>query len=331
MRIPSLSALPVSVTASFVLLIQAIPGHTQSLHPSRAEFAVPLSRDTDHISIDSIASAEGSRAESASEPLLPSTPEPESLPGGEDRAHVPWAGTTHQQPFSRAGIGANVSPLGIGITSAIVLTQYFDARLMGNFFGYDSGNFEIEGFRVDAKLHLASLGTSLDWYPRNSVFRLSAGMLFYNGNQISAKSKIAPGTSFTMDDRTFYSANANAATGATPLTGSGVLGLHTNQPAFTLSGGFGKFIPRSNRHWSFPFELGVAFIGAPTVDVQTAGWVCLNPSQTQCSDLADPTNPVTIEFNNALQAQLAKWRKDVSGIEVYPLFAYSVVYSFNVR
>jgi hypothetical protein len=202
---------------------------------------------------------------------------------------------------------------------------------MGNFFGYDNGSFEIDGFRVDAKLHLASLATSLDWYPRNSVFRLSTGMLFYNGNQISAKSEIAPGTSFTMGNSIFYSASANAATGATPLTGSGVLGLHTNQPAFTLSGGFGKFVPRSNRHWSFPFELGAVFIGAPTVDVKTAGWVCVDRAQTQCSNVADPANPIAIEFNNALQMQLAKWRKDVSGVEVYPLFAYSVVYSFDIR
>lgn len=274
---------------------------------------------------------QGARAEIGPEPPLPSAPEPGWWSGVSERAHVPWTATEHQQPFSRVGIGANISPFGIGISSAIVLTQYFDARLMGNFFSFDSGNFEISGYRVDANLHLASLGTSLDWYPRNSVFRLSAGTLFYNGNQISAKGEIVPGTSFKMNGKTLYSASVNTATGATPLTGSGVVGLHRNQPGFTLSGGFGKFVPRSSRHWSFPFELGAAFIGAPTVDVHTAGWVCLDSRQTQCSNLADPANPVTIEFNNDLQAQLTKWRRELSRVEVYPMFAYSVVYSFDIR
>jgi hypothetical protein len=324
-------ALLVSVAVALALLMRSIPGHTQSLDQSSAHPAVASVHGNGRISLDFAPYVKDPRAEIGADLVLPSAPEPELSRGGDERAHAPWAGTAHQQPFSRVGIGANTSPLGIGITSAIVLTQDFDARLMGNFFGYDSGNFEIEGFRVDAKLHLATLGTSLDWYPRNSVFRLSAGMLFYNGNEISATSKITPGTSFKLNGTTFYSASANAATGATPLTGSGVLGLHTNQPAFTLTGGFGKFIPRSNRHWSFPFELGAAFIGAPTVDVKTAGWVCEDAPQIHCSNLGDAANPVTVEFNNALQAQLAKWRSDLSGVEVYPFLAYNVVYSFNIR
>jgi hypothetical protein len=99
----------------------------------------------------------------------------------------------------------------------------------------------------------------------------------------------------------------------------------------TLAGGFGKFIPRSNRHWSFPSEFGVAFTGAPTVDVNMAGWACLDKAQTQCSNLSNLSDPVAVQFNDALQASLTKWRKSLSAVEVYPLFSYSVVYSFNIR
>jgi hypothetical protein len=260
--------------------------------------------------------------------LLSVMPEPA---GNEERANAPWAAKEHQQPFSRVGIGADVSPLGIGIKSALVLTQNFDARLMGNFFNYNSGQFELEGFRVNADFHWASATASLDWYPLNSVWRLSLGTLFYNGNQISAKSDIVPGTDVSLNGSDFYSANANPVTGATPLTGSGVLGLHRHQPALTLAGGFGKFIPRSNRHWSFPSEFGVAFTGAPTVDVNMAGWACLDQAQTRCSNLSNVADPVTIQFNDALQTTVAKWRKSLSAVEVYPLFSYSVVYSFNIR
>ena len=258
-------------------------------------------------------------------------PQPADPTAADEPTEVPWAAKVHQQPFSRVGIGADVSPLGIGIKSAVVLTQYFDARGNVNFFNYDTGIFELEGFRVDAKLHMASMGAMVDYYPLNSIWRLSAGMMLFNGNQLSATSQIVPGTKFSLNGQNFYSANANPVTGATPLTGTGLLGLHRNQPAFMASGGFGKFIPRSRRHWSFPSEFGVVLTGAPTVDVNFAGWVCTDAQQTRCSNLGSAGNPVSVQFNNALQTQLTKWRRSLSAVTVYPIFSYSVVYSFNVR
>ena len=266
--------------------------------------------------------------EGMSDSLLPAAPPPA---GAEERPNTPWAVKEHVEAFDRVGIGADISPLGIGIKSATILSQYFDARLMGNFFNYNTGQFELEGFRVNANFHLASAGAALDWYPLDSVFRLSVGTLFFNGNRFSFKGDIQPGTNFALNGVQFYSANANAATGATPLTGSGVIGLHRHQPALTLSGGFGKFVPRSSRRWSFPAEFGVLLMGAPTLDLNTAGTVCLDQAQTQCGKLNDPANPVTVQYNDALQSSLTKWRKNLGTVAVYPLFSYSVVYSFNIR
>jgi hypothetical protein len=184
---------------------------------------------------------------------------------------------------------------------------------------------------VNGNVHLASAAASLDWYPFNSIWRLSPGLMFFDDNQVSAVLDIVPGTSFDLNKQTFYSAAANPVTGATPLTGTAILGLHTNRSAATIAGGFGKFIPRSNRHWSFPSEFGVVFTGAPSANVNVSGWACLDAQQTQCSNLSNPANPVTIEFNNALLASLTKWRKGLNEVQVYPIFTYSVVYSFNVR
>jgi hypothetical protein len=155
--------------------------------------------------------------------------------------------------------------------------------------------------------------------------------MFFNANQLSVSAEVVPGSSFSLNSQTFYSASTNPATGSTPLVGGGVLGLHTNRPAVTLTGGFGRFIPRSNRHWSFPSEFGVAFTGAPSAKVNVSGWVCLDAKQTECSNLGVATNPVTVEFNNALQSSLTKWRNDLAKVKIYPLFSYSVVYSFNIR
>ena len=274
--------------------------------------------------------APGVAADSAMSSSLAFAPEP-AAGRGREKWDVAPAGTSHQQPFSRIGLGANVSPLGIGINATTVLSDFFDARLMGNFFSYTRPNFEVDGFKITGNLNLASMAASLDWYPFNSIFRVSPGLMFYNGNQASMMTNIVGGTSFKLNGQTFYSANANAATGSTPLSGSGVLGLHTHVPAFTLAGGFGKFIPRSNRHWSFPAEFGVVFMGAPTINVTTSGWACTDAAQTQCSDISNPANPVGQEFNTQLQAQLTKWRADLGKVTVYPMFSYSCVYSFNIR
>jgi hypothetical protein len=274
---------------------------------------------------------ENSNATSAdpAQPLAAS-PEPAAL-GGHEKYNVTPDVTIYQRPFSRIGIGADVNPLGVGFKTAVILDHVFDARLMGNYFNFNSSQFEIEGFKANADFHLASAQAAVDWYPFASIWRISPGMLFLNGNQLSGNTAVVPGTSFSINGQTFYSANTNAATGATPLTGSGVVAFHTHSPAFTIAGGFGKFIPRSDRHWSFPSEFGVAFTGAPYVNAKFTGWVCTDYAQTDCSNVGVTTNPTGAQFNGALQTQIAKWNHDLSVVKVYPLFSYSVVYSFNIR
>ena len=334
--VPSLA----SLAALLAMLTCAVPAPAQSLNGSTASASststeVSYNNSTESSSLfgaglpgsgidSSVSSADGDLS-------LPEAPAPAALGGSSERYNTSPAAQEHQRPFSRIGIGADVSPLGIGLKSAIVLDEFFDARLMGNLFVYNRSRFEIEGFNVNANLHMASAAASLDWYPFNSVWRLSPGLMFFNANQLSVSTDIVPGTSFTLSGQTFYAASANPATGATPLAGTGVLGLHTNRPAVTLTGGFGKFIPRSKRHWSFPSEFGVAFTGAPSANVNSSGWVCLDALQTQCSNVGDGTNPVAVEFNNALQSSLTKWRNELGKVQIYPLFSYSVVYSFNIR
>lgn len=268
---------------------------------------------------------------------LPSAPGPAPAAGygaagyGYDHYAVKPAASWYQAPFSRIGVGADISPLGIGIKSAIVLNHDFDARGLVNFFHFDTGLFEVEGFHVDSKIQFTSAAAALDWYPWNSVFRLSGGVYFYNGNQISGTTTVSPGTSFQLQNTTYYSASPNPVTGATPLTGSGVLSFHQRTPAAFVSGGFGKFIPRSDRHWSFPSEFGVIFTGPPTIQVNASGWACLDARQTECSNVGDPANPIAIAFHNNLNEKLARWQNDLNKVGIYPIFSYSVMYSFNIK
>jgi hypothetical protein len=203
------------------------------------------------------------------------------------------------------------------------LTEYFDARLAGNYFAFNNGRIEVDGFNIYAGLHLASASATLDFYPWNAPVRLSAGLLFYNTNHASGTMRITPGTGFTLNGESFY------AGGSPPLTGTAAIAFHSIRPAPTLTFGFGKFIPRSNRHWSLPSEFGVAFTGAPSIDVSLTGTVCKDELLTMCGQASDTSNPVGAEFSNALQAKLASWRHSLNRVQIFPIISTGVSYSFN--
>lgn len=288
-------------------------------------FAVPETANSSEPDESALLGMGGPDSESSPEPLLPGAPGAAIAGGNPQREAVPWAAEWHQVPFSRIGIGADVSPLGIGIKASAPLDQYIDLRALINFFGYTTGRLEVDEFNVNATIHLASAAAAVDVYPYNSMWRLSAGLMFFNGNRLSTTADIVGGTSFTVDGKTYYSGTAN------PVTGTGTVGLNTIKPEPMFSFGFGRFVPHSNRHWSFPSEFGVIYMGAPALTVTTAGTVCTDKAQTNCSDIGSAGNPVATAFNNDLQGQLAKWRNDLNRVQFYPIFSFSVVYSFNIR
>jgi hypothetical protein len=259
---------------------------------------------------------------------------PESYPadGGASQMPTPIQNSDsgiYGRPLSRLALGAGISPLGIQLQVATNLAPHFNLRATGNFFNY-STTFTSNGINADAKLSLASAGASVDFYPFHSGFRLSPGLLFNNQNQLTATTNVPAGTSFTLNNTTYYSANANAATGATPVVGAGTLGLNTTKPAFTITAGFGN-TARGSGHWSFPVDVGVAFIGAPTVNVNLSGWACYDQAQTQCTDIADPTNPIAQAIQSNLTTQVAKWTSDLNPLKTYPIVSAGVAYSFRVR
>jgi hypothetical protein len=234
------------------------------------------------------------------------------------------------RPFSQFALDGGVSPLGIQLQSATDLNSHFNLRGTGSFFNY-SANFTHNGITATAKLNLASARASLDIFPFRSGFRVSPGALFHNENQVTAAVAVPGGTSFQLNGQTFYSANSNSGTGATPMNGSGALSLNTNKTAFTMTTGWGNMIPRSGRHLSFPFEVGVAFIGAPTVKVNLGGWVCYDQAQTQCANIASATSPIANSLQTNLTAQVSNWTKDLNLLKTYPIVSGGLAYSFGAR
>jgi hypothetical protein len=254
---------------------------------------------------------------SSSQMVDGSTPEPA---GGQ--AAPPVRGTyVSKGPFSRVAIGGGFSPLGINLLVATNLGQHMNLRATGNVLNYTASNISTNGFNVDAKLSLASAGVSLDLYPfPKHGFHVGPGVLFDNTNAADATFSVPGGTSFTLDSQTFYTSTTN------PVRGTGTLGLHSHNPAFTATGGWGNVIPHKGGHWSFPVEVGVAFIGAPTLNIAlTQGQVCYQSSQN-CTDVATDQDVQT-----ALKAQVAKYKSDLDPLKTYPIVSFGVAYAFHIR
>jgi hypothetical protein len=108
------------------------------------------------------------------------------------------------------------------------------------------------------------------------------------------------------------------------------LGLNTHKQAFTLTTGWGNMIPRKRKdlligHLSFPFEIGAAFTGVPTINMQLQGYAC-DSNGANCVNMAtDPT------AQSNLNAQVAKWRSDLNPLQVYPIFSFGVAYSIRTK
>jgi hypothetical protein len=182
---------------------------------------------------------------------------------------------------------------------------------------------------MNGKVNMATAGVSLDYYPfPKHGFRLSPGALFYNQNQISASGSPTPGNSITLNNQDFYVSSVN------PLFVTANLGLNTRQQAFTMTTGWGNMIPRKRGgHVSFPFELGAAFTGVPTLAMTLSGNACtikadstLTPPGPSCVNMA--TNA---QAQSDLAAQLTKWKNDLNPLQVYPIFSFGIAYDFHSK
>lgn len=228
---------------------------------------------------------------------------------------------TNSRPFSRVAIGGGISLLGIHLLAATNVNSYLDLRGDGHFFQYNVGNFQTNGFDISPRLNLASAGVSLDFYPfpRHGL-RLTPGVLFYNHNQATSAVNAEGGTSFTLNHDDYYSSTSN------PVTGTATLNLHSQTPAFTMTTGWGSFLPAKGKHWSFPFEIGVAFIGSPAVNLAlTSGQACDYAGQN-CVDVTSSQ-----QLQSDIQAQEAKYKHDLDPLKTFPVIGGGVVYSFRIR
>ena len=213
---------------------------------------------------------------------------------------------------SRFGLAFRSSTLGFGTDFAIRVVHPVNLRVGYSTFNYSrtvaDGDISYLG-----KLHLGSLQTVVDWFPGSRGFHISPGMLFYNGNRVTANALIPTGKTLTTGTESFVSNPKN------PITGSANMSLRRFAPLVLF--GFGNLVPRSRR-FSFTSDFGVVFQGQPNTSFQLIGSAC-DPTGVHCRNVAkDPS------IQSDVKSGEQTMRDDLSIMKFYPVVSVEFGYHF---
>ncbi len=218
------------------------------------------------------------------------------------------------KPFSTVAFQFKLGTAGIGIDVATPLAQHFNLRGGGSIFSY-SGSYNDSGDIIAGNAQFRTGEFYLDYFPFHNGFRISPGLVI-NGNYLNGTTMVTPGTEFDLGDGTYYSSTTD------PVHGTATFNLGRKiAPSFTI--GFGNMIPRSNKHISFPFEVGFEYIGAPTIQLTFIGTVC---------DTSTPPNCQKIDNDPDAQANLQKEQNDINSdirfLRFYPILSQGISIKF---
>jgi len=213
---------------------------------------------------------------------------------------------------NHVGIAIKTSTLGGGMEVATPLTRWLNVRGGYNWFHFRR-NFENDGIHYSGAVRLQSGEAHLDWFPFAGGFHLSAGALIYNQNRVQADALVPGGQTFSLGGTTYRSDPSN------PIFGAGKIDFQRVAPTLTL--GWGNLLPRSGRHFSVPFEMGVVFQGSPRAQIELHGSAC-DSSGTNCRNIGADTG-----IQSDIQTQVDQVNRDIAPFRYYPII--SLGFSFN--
>jgi hypothetical protein len=217
--------------------------------------------------------------------------------------------------FTRFAVSATASTLGTGGQLATNYSRRIDLRVTGNYLNY-TYDFNQSNFNIGLNLGLTNTGVLVDYYPLKS-FRISPGYLLFNTNRMRADLTAQQGATFTINNVTYVSDDAD------PIRGIGRLVLAGS--GFMATAGWGRIVSKNRHHFTFPFEAGAAFIDTPRVYFNLQGAIC-EAEGYNCAEVYSYPG-----FASNLNAQLASWNKRVAPFHVYPLVQGGIAYTFRLR
>jgi hypothetical protein len=213
------------------------------------------------------------------------------------------------RPFRSWAVGFRASTLGMGVEFATPLAGRINLRSSFNFFAFNDP-YSMDGVNYDARLHLQSSQTTLDWFIGR--FHISPGLLYVK-NSMSAPTFVGPGQTFVLGKQTFLNSVDDPVTGS-----SSVIFPRTFAPLLLL--GYGNLLPRSGEHLSLPIEVGVAYTGAAQINVALNGTACVTDGCVNFSQNADA--------QKFLKQEVQILNEDLKHYPVFPIVSLGLAYRF---
>jgi hypothetical protein len=213
------------------------------------------------------------------------------------------------RPFRSYAVGFRAGTLGTGIEIATPLAGRINLRSGFNFFAFVAP-YNMDGVEYDARIHLQSSQTTLDWFMGR--FHISPGFLYFQSG-MKAPTSVGPGQRFWLGTQTFLNSVDD------PISGSSSV-IYPRSFAPLLLIGYGNLLPRSGEHLSLPVEVGVAYTGAPVINVALNGTACANNGCVNFSQNADA--------QKFLKQEIQILNEDLKHYPVFPIVSVGLAYRF---
>ena len=180
------------------------------------------------------------------------------------------------------------STLGIVIEGIRSLSPRFDARVGFAYYTYTYSEKDNSDYTLNADIKTSAVSAIIDWFPRESIFHLSAGFMYnLNGADAVLKSK----NSHEVGGRTYTPAKL----------GNLFARVEFNKVVPYLGMGFGN---GNDSHSGFTFDIGAFYQGPPRVKLRADG--LLIPSTEQAPIVED----------------------NISWFKLYPVVSFGYIYNF---
>ena len=225
----------------------------------------------------------------------------------------PSASPATGQGLPRFGIQVSAGTLGAGIQAATAVTRRSNVRFGVNYFKY-SGSITSDNITYNGTLKLESAEVLYDQYIIGG-FHISPGVMVYDGNQGTANASVTGGQTFSLNGVSYYSANAS------PVTGTGTITSRKYAPELLI--GFGNLLPRSARHFTVNFELGVVYQGSANAKLSLTGNTCPYDGVNGCLPISSNQ---TVQ-NNVI-AEQTKINNSLGPFKFYPVLRLGFGYKF---
>jgi hypothetical protein len=202
--------------------------------------------------------------------------------------------------------------LGIGGEFTYAFNRYLAAR--AGVHGLPlSISAESNGFPFTADIKLLNGTFQVDYAPFGGRFRISPGLLAYNGLSARAHANVAAGQTFDLNDDTYTSSAID------PIKADASFKFGRNAaPMLTI--GWSNLLP--SKRFAMPLEIGAVFTGTAKFNFDLSGTAC--DSHGSCGNIA--TEP---DAQADLNAERAKWRDTLSDIPIYPILSIGFSYRFG--